>query len=87
MANLPVDNDRARLIDVLTQLLPFIRYPQRAEDYRRSRPTSVGDRRIAKLRGRVVERKFRELVGEVGESDFESERPPGIDFEVGENTA
>ena len=42
MANLPVDNDRPRLIDVLTQLLPFIRYPQRAEDYRRSRPTSLG---------------------------------------------
>jgi hypothetical protein len=39
------------------------------------------------LQGGVVERRFRELVGEVGESDFESERPPGIDFEVGENSA
>jgi hypothetical protein len=27
IANLPVDNDRPRLIDVLTQLLPFVRYP------------------------------------------------------------
>jgi hypothetical protein len=24
---LPVDNDRPRLIDVLTQVLPFVRYP------------------------------------------------------------
>jgi hypothetical protein len=87
IANLPVDNDRPRLIDVLTQLLPFIRYPQRAEDYRRSRPTSGETGITAKLQGRVVERRFRELVGEVGESDFESERPPGIDFEVGENSA
>jgi hypothetical protein len=39
------------------------------------------------LQGKVVERKLRELVGEVGESDFESERPPGIDFEVEENSA
>jgi 4-carboxymuconolactone decarboxylase len=27
-ANLDVGNDRARLIDVLTQLLPFIGYPR-----------------------------------------------------------
>jgi 4-carboxymuconolactone decarboxylase len=27
-ANLPVGNDRARLIDVLTQLIPFIGYPR-----------------------------------------------------------
>ena len=27
-ANLKVGNDRARLIDVLTQLLPFIGYPR-----------------------------------------------------------
>jgi 4-carboxymuconolactone decarboxylase len=27
-ANLNVGNDRARLIDVLTQLLPFIGYPR-----------------------------------------------------------
>jgi 4-carboxymuconolactone decarboxylase len=27
-ANLRVGNDRARLIDVLTQLLPFIGYPR-----------------------------------------------------------
>ena len=28
--------------------------------------------RTAKLQGKVVERKFRELVGEVGESDYDA---------------
>jgi 4-carboxymuconolactone decarboxylase len=28
VANLNIGNDRARLIDVLTQLLPFIGYPR-----------------------------------------------------------
>jgi hypothetical protein len=84
---LPVDNDRLRLIDVLTRLLPFIRYPQRAGTIDEVAPRRWETGRTAKLLGRVVERKFRELVGEAGESDFESERPPGIDSEIGENSA
>jgi len=33
-ANLNVGNDRARLIDVLTQLLPFIGYPRALNGFR-----------------------------------------------------
>ena len=35
-ANLHVGNDRARLIDVLTQLLPFIGYPRTLNGLRAS---------------------------------------------------
>jgi hypothetical protein len=51
-------------------------------------PQQWETRRTAfKLQDRAVERKSRELVEELGENNFESERPPSIDSEVGENFA
>ena len=48
-ANLRMGNDRARLIDVLTQLLPFIGYPRTLNGLtsRRVRPAQPEGRQIS----------------------------------------
>jgi hypothetical protein len=45
-ANLHVGNDRAQLIDVLTQLLPFIRYPRALNALRVTMRSPIGSDRV-----------------------------------------